>query len=241
MKNQSKPIEQQSNKSQLSDQQVADYLLDNRDFFLKRDNLLMNLSLPHQSGNAVSLVERQVSVLRERNMEMRHRLNLLLDTARDNDKLLQKTQQLILELLDSRNLDEMESILNKGLLADPHTDACRLTLFENPDKLPDCTTRIVDKQEADAQIGSLLASGKPLCGVLRKTELTFLFPDCDKPVASAAIMPLSGKQIEGVLAIGSYDAKHFHQGMGSLFISFLGEVLVRILPRLTHANSDFAG
>jgi uncharacterized protein YigA (DUF484 family) len=236
MTNQSKQLENLPDSSTLDEQQVAHYLLEHRDFFHKREDVLVNLSLPHQSGSAVSLVEKQVSVLRERNMEMRQRLNQLLDTARDNDKLLEKTQQLILGLLDADSLEELASILNNGLLADFDADACCLTLFDKPEHITDITVRFVDKPEAEANIGNLLTNGKPLCGVLRKNELAFLFPESSEPVASAAIMPLVGNGVEGVLGIGSFDARHFHQGMGALFISYLGEVLVRVLPRLLQPN-----
>ena len=49
------------------------------------DDLLQDLEVTHPAGGAVSLLERQVAVLRDRNMDMRHRLSQLLDTARDND------------------------------------------------------------------------------------------------------------------------------------------------------------
>ena len=71
----------------LEPEQVAAFLQQNPHFFEAYPDLLSELSLPHESGGAVSLVERQIAVLRERNMDMRHRLSKLLDNARDNDKL----------------------------------------------------------------------------------------------------------------------------------------------------------
>jgi len=53
-------------KANVSEEQVAAFLSANPDFFLDHQELLANLTLPHQSGEAVSLLERQVSVLRER-------------------------------------------------------------------------------------------------------------------------------------------------------------------------------
>ncbi|MDZ7825512.1 MAG: DUF484 family protein [Gammaproteobacteria bacterium] len=59
---------------------VADYLRDHPEFFLGRDALLADMILPHGSDGAISLVERQLQVLRERNDDMRRRLN---DLVRD--------------------------------------------------------------------------------------------------------------------------------------------------------------
>ncbi len=80
---------------------VAAYLRAHPEFFVDHDELLAELRLPHQPGAAVSLVERQVKLLRERNIEMRHRLSQLMDVARDNDRLFDKTRRLVLDLLDA--------------------------------------------------------------------------------------------------------------------------------------------
>ena len=87
----------------IRDEQVAEYLRSNPDFFKQQPGLLADLTLPHESGNAISLVERQVSILRERNMDMRHRMSSLLDNARDNDRLFDKTKRLVLALLEGKS------------------------------------------------------------------------------------------------------------------------------------------
>ena len=73
--------------TELSDEQVREYLKLNGDFLQRNPDMLDHLHISHASGSAVSLVEKQVSVLRERNIDMRHRLNALTANARDNGKL----------------------------------------------------------------------------------------------------------------------------------------------------------
>ena len=55
----------------LSDDDVVRYLRNHGDFFGRHPTLLTDLSLPHDSGQAISLVERQVAILRERNIDVR--------------------------------------------------------------------------------------------------------------------------------------------------------------------------
>nr|GFB69300.1 probable diaminopimelate decarboxylase, chloroplastic [Tanacetum cinerariifolium] len=74
---------------------VAAWLQQHPDFFAEHDDLLTAMRIPHQRGDTVSLVERQLKILRERNIEMRHRLSQLMDVARDNDRLFEKTRRLI--------------------------------------------------------------------------------------------------------------------------------------------------
>src|SRR3990167_3210800 len=84
--------------------QIIEHLLAHPDFFTRHPDALEALQLPHETGSAISLVERQVSVLRERNLEMRQRLNNLLTTARENDKLFEKTKRLVLTLIEANSL-----------------------------------------------------------------------------------------------------------------------------------------
>ncbi|WP_164247913.1 DUF484 family protein, partial [Stenotrophomonas maltophilia] len=81
------------------------YLSQHPEFFVEHDELIPELRIPHQPGDAVSLVERQVRLLRERNIEMRHRLSQLMDVARENDRLFDKTRRLVHDLLDATSLE----------------------------------------------------------------------------------------------------------------------------------------
>ena len=43
--------------SRLTEEQVVAYLRNNSDFFIRQEDLLADLSLPHESGKAFSLLE----------------------------------------------------------------------------------------------------------------------------------------------------------------------------------------
>ena len=53
----------------LDDESVANYLMEHPDFFATHEDLLLNLRISHKSGQAISLLERQVSLLRRKNDE----------------------------------------------------------------------------------------------------------------------------------------------------------------------------
>ena len=77
---------QKTDEPELTGTLVAEYLSANPDFFSDRDSLLALMTLPHQQGGAVSLVERQVSVLRDRNRSTKNHLDDLLNAARRNNE-----------------------------------------------------------------------------------------------------------------------------------------------------------
>ena len=81
----SEPIEEPT---KLTDEEVISYLRLDPNFFQRHANVLSELNLPHESGAAVSLIERQISILRERNMNMRRRMNELVETADDLNSYL---------------------------------------------------------------------------------------------------------------------------------------------------------
>ncbi|MCP1619254.1 hypothetical protein FBY21_3884 [Pseudomonas sp. SLBN-26] len=213
----------------LDSESVAAYLRQHPEFFVDHQELIPELRIPHQPGEAVSLVERQVKLLRERNIEMRHRLSQLMDVARDNDRLFDKTRRLVLDLLDANTLEEVVGAIEDSLRHEFQVPFVSLILFSDS-TLP--VGRSVSSAEAHQAIGGLLVAGKTICGVLRAHELEFLFgAEEGAKVGSAAVVSLNHQGQHGLLAIGSPDPQHYKSSLGTLFLSYIAEVLARVLPR----------
>ncbi|MCK9797466.1 hypothetical protein BK634_01905 [Pseudomonas chlororaphis] len=212
---------------------VAAYLEAHPDFFVEHDDLLPALRIPHQRGDTVSLVERQMKILRERNIEMRHRLSQLMDVARDNDRLFDKTRRLILALMDATSLEDLVISVEDSLRQDFQVPFVSLILF-NDSAMP--VGRWVTAAQAQEAIGGLLSEGKSICGTLREHELDFLFGEEQrKQIGSTAVVALAHQGVHGVLAIASRDPQHYKSSVGTLFLSYIAEVLGRVLPRFTHS------
>ena len=220
--------DQQDSPKPLDSETVAAYLRLHPEFFIDHDELIPELRIPHQRGDTVSLVERQVKLLRERNIEMRHRLSQLMDVARDNDRLFDKTRRLVLDLLDANSLEAVVSCVEDSLRSEFQVPFVSLILFSDA-PLP--VGRSVSSAEAHQAIGGLLAGGKTICGVLREHELNFLFGNADGAhVGSAAVVGINYQGLHGVLAIGSTDPQHYKSSLGTLFLGYIAEVLGRVVP-----------
>lgn len=220
----------------LNSDQVADYLREHPDFFLAHGELLTELRVPHATNGAVSLVERQVAVLRERNIELRTRLHRLLDTARENDALFEKTRVLALTLIAAPDLAERVAVLHQQLRELFGSERVSLLLFT--DRAPG-EARAVDLGDAQARIPALMKGRRAVAGVLRPDEVQYLFGDTE--VQSAAVIPLFLDRPLGLLAIGASDVQHFRSSMDTLFISFVGDVLARLLARELPNAAQAAG
>lgn len=211
------------------EEHIKTFLLDHPDFFSRHPDILESLSLRHDSGRAISLVERQVSVLRQRNVELRHRLNELIAQARANDQLFDKSKRLVLDLVDADNLETLVTVLYRCLREDFAVPHVSLLLFAGA-AVP-APARRVDEDQAHQRVSALLHNNRPLCGILRPDETSFLFGDT-AGVGSVAAMRIGGEQPVAILALGNPNPDHYQSTQGMLFLSHIADVLNRVLPRL---------
>lgn len=219
---------------------VAEFLAAHPDFFVGREALLADMTVPHDSGKAISLLERQVILLRERNAEMARRMEEFVGNASENDSLFEKTRILVLELLKATTLEELASIAEREICARFDATDCRLLFIaDEADNFPPRALR--SYEEARDQLGELFEKKRTFCGEVRPERAAFLFPDSDTTIISAAIVPVHVNAAEAnalefsaipVLAIGSDNAEHFNQGQDTLFLDFIGEVLSALIIRL---------
>lgn len=223
---------QQVKSSNITEVDVADYLAQNPDFFMRHKPLLEVLAVPHESGRAISLIERQTSLLRDRNQQLTVHLSDLIDTARHNDSQFEKTKRMVLSLLDSATLDDVAVALEESLCRDFYGDVTALVLFSN-NPLNVNNLRILPRSTAGV-IEPLMTTNLPTCGQLQLIENRFLFDDEAIKVQSAAVIPLVKGETVGLLAIGSYDPYYFQSSQGTLFLSYVGEVLSRVVSRIMH-------
>jgi uncharacterized protein YigA (DUF484 family) len=215
----------------LEPEQIEAYLREHPDFFEQHQDLLAEISLPHESGSAVSLVERQVSILRERNIDMRHRLSKLLDNARENDKLFDKTKRLVLSLLEGQDMGDILDALHYSFAKDFNIHYTSVMLFGNADKIPSSQARIVTLAEAREYLGPLIKNSRAVCGTLGTKEMQFIFSEGASEIGSVATVPLVHGSVFGLLSVGNRDPHYYRSSMGTLFLSYIAEVLNRLLPK----------
>ena len=210
-----------------SAEQVAAYLKAHKDFFVDHESLLADITIPHETGKAVSLVERQVVVLRERNLELRERLTRLLDVARENDMLFEKMRGLILALLETKTVPALAAALERELRLRFGSEYVSFLLFDVSGSTG--AAQSIPLLAAQEKIPSLVKGRQAIAGQLRKDELQFLFGHEGEQVRSCAVVPVQHERPLGLLAIGSSNSDHFKSSMDTLFISFIGDVLARVL------------
>lgn len=213
---------------------VSRYLEDHPDYFERRPQLLTRLTLNHETGGrAVSLIERQVQVLREQDEATQRQLRELVTIARENDVLGQRLHRFALTLIEAPGRDEALEAAVELLRTEFHLEAVTVRLAT---EAPLTGTRAEYVAADDPRLGALshqFSAGKPICGGKFDDSLSaFLFGEGHREIRSSALIPLGERPARGVLALGSHDPHRFHTGMGTVYLTRLGELLISALVRL---------
>jgi uncharacterized protein YigA (DUF484 family) len=215
----------------VSEKDVVEFLQKHPRFFENNIDLLAEMHLPHPSGNAISLIERQVNILRENNQALEKKLNNLIQIARDNDKLNARIQKMALALMETTSLDDVFYSVQDILRSEFMADSVVLRLFNSSQQTSNVDdVAFITRDDALEQLFSkFFRQNKPLCGTLNEAQASFLFADAAADIASAALVPVCDKECFGLLAIGSYDKQRFNPAMGTVFLTYIGEMVGRTL------------
>lgn len=214
---------------------IAEYLRKHRDFFVLHPELLTDLVIPHESGKAVSLVERQVLLLRDENRQLKSRFRELVTIARENEELSRRMHRLTLRLVEAGNCAQVLSNLEQSVRDDFSADALTVRIFATPATAADANrAEFVGRDSPLAgMFADVIKQRKPFCGRLKHNQHAALFGTSagmsSDDYGSAAVLPLFGKTWEGVLGIASNDPRRYHPEMGIDLLAHLGDIVSLIL------------
>ena len=222
---------------QTDEERIERFLTLNPDFFERHQALLARMRLPHmRTGSTVSLVERQVEVLREQKTDADRRLAEFIAVARANDQLAERIHRFTRRLLRAGSAAAALGALEASLREDFDAFHSVLLLTAPIDSLRDVElgTFLRRLPGDDANIrtfDALLATGKPRCGQVRDSQRDFLFGPEAASIGSVALVPLGEAGSIGLLALGSAERERFHPGMSTEFLKRMSELITDALSR----------
>ncbi len=208
----------------MKSEDVAQFLQNNPDFFEQHLETLAQINLPHpHGGRTISLSERQLLALREKNKELEKNLREMIATAKENESLQGKVHEFIIALFAARDLDtlrEMVPHLLRDIFAVPHT---ALSLWQIT---PPSTEVLSFSDEHDL----------PVCLHQAAHDTASWFGEQAGQLHSFAYLPLhAGSETIGMLVLASEDKQRFYPGMGTIFLQRIAETVSSALhPLLAH-------
>lgn len=208
---------------QLDSNAVADFLIDNPHFFEEHSELLARVKLTSPvAGRAVSLQERQMEVLREKNKALELRLADLLRIGQENDAITQKFLAWTRSLLLARNDVDLPHTLINGLETIFSVPHATLRIWGVAEDFAHTWFAAEVSEDARLFCNSLTA---PYCGPNQDFEAASWIDEAES-IRSIAMLPLRRGEDEpafGLLVLGSPDPQRFSADMGTDFLAKIGE------------------
>jgi uncharacterized protein YigA (DUF484 family) len=227
-----------SSSSELSAAEVVNYLKANPEFFIEQEDLLADLSLPHESGKAISLLERQVTILRNRGADARQKLNNLLENARNNDQLFDTTRSLVLALLRAKDVTEIAGVAQDQLSDHANIDSCEVILVAKKSLKVADSVRTESEDILKKQFVDVFRLKRTHCGPISEEQTQFLFPTQGNSIKSTALCPVSSNSdVLALIAFGNKADNYFNVNLDTLFLDFIGHVVGAVLD---HQHTDSA-
>lgn len=209
----------------MNSEQVENYLMQHPEFFNEHLHLLEKMIIPHPSGNAISLISKQLEIFRGKHHELENQLTTLIEIARSNDASFNRMHKLTLALLDAATLTEVTAKLELILAEYFLTDFVAIRIFGDPRNAEPGDLFIEPTNENLEPFLNELSNQEPKCGRPTLAQAKVLFGDSALDVKSSAIVPLVLATDQGLLAIGSRQNDRFHYSMGNLFLNQMGEIV----------------
>jgi uncharacterized protein YigA (DUF484 family) len=226
-----------SSSNELSAEEVASYLKANPEFFIEQEDLLADLSLPHESGKAISLLERQVTILRDRGGDTRQKLNNLLENARNNDQLFDTTRNLVLALLRAKNVTEIADVTQDQLSHHTNIDSCEVILMDKKNLKVADSVRTESEDILKKKFTDVFRLKRTHCGAISEEQTQYLFPQQGKNIKSTALCPvISNDDVLALIAFGNKSDNYFNVNLDTLFLDFIGHVVGAVIDN-QHADS----
>lgn len=191
---------------------VAQYLQDHPQFFEGYTDLLAQISLPHpHGGRTISLGERQLVALREKNKELEKKLHELLAFGRENDALQHKVHEFAVALFAARDLDTLQEMI-------PH-------LLRDIFAVPHAVLRLWHAAPPSAEVLAFAdAHDQPVCLHQAAYDTAAWFGEAAAQLHSFAYLPLhAGSETVGMLVLASEDRQRFYPEMGTVFLRHIAE------------------
>lgn len=208
--------------------EVASYLKDNPEFFEHYADMLAEIFIPHpHGGRAVSISERQILTLREKNKQLESKLRDVIQFGEENDAISEKVHRISIALLGTSSLSGVLNAVYLSLREDfavPHV-ALRVWRPDGNAELPE----FAPVSEASREFTMSLTH--PYCSSRAMVDTASLFGETGSQLRSFSYVPLRNGETFGLLALASEDPQRFYPEMGTLYLKRLGELLGAAIAR----------
>ena len=219
----------------MKSQEVARYLQDNPQFFEEHADLMSRIVIPHpHGGRTISITERQMLSLRDKNKALETKMNELLEYGEDNDAISEKMHRLGVAMIAAASFQAILHSLNFHLRDDFSIPHVALRLWDRAENTQELVRELPEFAEVSGELQVFAETlSQPYCGSTAGFETSAWFGEASKHLRSQALVAMrNGGGTIGMIALGSEDAERFYVGMGTIYLERLGEMASAALARV---------
>ncbi|KNZ83451.1 hypothetical protein AFL46_16875 [Providencia stuartii] len=217
---------------QIDDSQVVRYLQEQPDFFIRNASLIEQLTIPHAIQGAISLPEAVMNRQRLKIKQLEQDICFMVEQAHENGQLFDELLHLVIEMSMAQSLSDMLNSLNRwakklGL------SGASVRLFSDCWRLSaplDAQALVVSRRAFESIRIQRFGDKTHYLGHLNGPEIQLLLPDAMN-VASVAISLFGHHGESGMVIFTSRDRDHYQQGMGTVMLEKVAQILPRLLCR----------
>ena len=220
----------QQQAGKLSVDQVIAYLQEHPDFFKQHPELIADLNFRHETAGAISIVQRQIDMLRDQHNSNRKQLAELASQANHNEALLHRIKALTVASAAASSPEQVLESITKVIVNDFELDCVYLVVKQNSwTGNNDNVISLNEEQLVDLQDG--LCDLSVFCGRTPGKVKNLLSDKRANKAASMAMTKFKYQRVDSYLIIGSKDQNHFTNDMRTDFVSYIGQYLQALLSR----------
>jgi uncharacterized protein len=216
--------------TELSIEQVAGFLRERPEFFELHPDILLNIEVPHpHGGRTVSIPERQLVATREKVRLLESKLAELIRFGEDNDALSEKVHALTLKLVGATGREQVIDTLYLDMLDTFQVPHVALRFWSVV--APEGSAAAEFQPVATELIQFTQAMQAPYVGAHPVYETNIWFGEHAAHLKSYAMIPLKADHLFGIMLLASENSERFYTGMGTTFLSRIGDVFAAAVAR----------
>ncbi|MBL4671830.1 MAG: DUF484 family protein [Arenicella sp.] len=209
---------------------LVGYLQQNPNIFQQHPELLELVTLSGSRGTA-SLLERQMSMIKERLKEQKSQQSQYIQVVRENEQISDSFSQVICQMIGFTNLSQFATEFPTELRSTFNIDEVSFKTVQAAARRP------TDNQGYDDAVRRMV-NNRAVCDNRWPNNIMNLF--FSPVIKSAALIPmrkLDSSEPLGILALGSQDPERYTNDLGTSHLDRLGLMSGLCLARLQPSES----
>ena len=204
---------------------IRNYLRDHPDFFDKNPDILETMVIHHKTDGAISLVERRLQALQEKNISFENKLNSLINNAEQNQKIFENIMTLASRVLTAQNLLSLLDILDDSFKNVFKIKYHKLIIFDEFVSIDHPSMVFNNEKELKKAIPELSDSGKQFSGEITEQAFQLLFDKKNQIHNSVVLCKITNESPNAYLAFGSDDPDLYKQSDSKYFLLHLANLV----------------